>query len=114
MTDFRARIGRVRMKSGGADVRVLHTPQPNDGGTENWRGKLIEHAKEVAGYEGVLDGYVVIGLWEDGCRSLAYRFSPRIPRDLMPSYVAEMLRRDAITEHEAKETFNSMFEWRDG
>lgn len=113
MTEFRARIGRVRMKSGGADLHVLHTPMPNNEGEENWRGKMIENAKTIAGYDGDLDGYVVIGLWRDGARSLAYRFSPRIPRDLMPSYVAEMLRRDAITEHEARQTFDEMFKWVD-
>lgn len=110
MSEFRARIGRIRMKSGGADLRVLHTPMPNADGEENWRGKMIENAKGIASYEGDLDGYVVIGLWRDGRRSLAYRFSPRIPRELMPSYVAEMLRREEIVKHEARETFNSMFE----
>jgi hypothetical protein len=48
MTEFAARIGRIRLKGGGADVRVLH------------------------------------------------------------------IRRDLISNEEARDVFNEMFEWRDG
>lgn len=114
MSEFRTRIGRIRMKNGGAEVRVLHTPIL-DGGDEpeNWRGKMIENAKEIASYEGDLNGYVVIGLWADGCRSLAYRMSPHIPSELFPSYIAEMLRTDAVTDNAAAKEFDRRFEWVD-
>lgn len=111
MPDFKARIGRVRMKAGGADVRVF--PTALDDNNENLRGKLIGNAKAIAGYDGEMDGYLVIGLWTDGARSLGFRIPPRIPREMLPHYVAEIIRSDAVTDHEAERTFERMFEWRD-
>ena len=118
MTEFRIRPRRVRMKSGGADVRVLHTPMPNeiDGESENWAGKMIENAKAIAGFAtsgDALDGYVIIGLWESGKRSLSYRMSSKFPREMMPSYIAEMIRSDMVTAHEAGLEFDARFEWLD-
>lgn len=116
MTEFRTRIRSVRMKNGGAQVHVLHTEQPNeiDGMAENWRGKMIHHAKGIASYEGDLAGFVVIGLWADGARSVGYRMAPHIPRELFPSYIAEMLRSDAITDKNASDVFDDRFYWSDG
>lgn len=115
MTEFRTRLRNVRFKDGGAELRVLHTDMPNriEDTDENWRGKMIEHAKYIAdsGDGAVLDGFVVIGLWSDGKRSLGCRNSPRIPRELFPSYIAEILRTDLITENEAEQTFDRRFEW---
>ena len=107
---FAARIRSVRMKNGGATVRVLHTPQPNDG--ENWNGKMVENAKAMAG-QGDVTGYVVLAFYADGTRSAGFRMTPLVPRELFPSYVAEILRRDAITEYEAEMVFDRKFEWRD-
>lgn len=114
MTDFRIRLRSVRMKNGGASVSVLHAATPNDG--ENWRGKIIEHAKYIATNDtpAELDGFVVIGLWNDGTRSVGYRMTPRIPRELFPSYIAEILRTDAITENEAANVFDDRFYWDEG
>lgn len=109
MTEFRAQIGRVRMKNGGADVHILHNPMPDNG--ENWRGKMVDCARVISEYEGDLDGYLVIGLWADGTRSLGFRMTPRIPREMLPSYIAEIIRTDVITEHEAERTFDNRFEW---
>lgn len=111
MTEFRARIRSVRMKGGGASVRILPTPEQHDG--ENWNGKLIENAKHIAGYEGEMDGYLVLGLFADGTRSMGFRLPRRIPRELWPAYVAEVLRTDLITEWEAEGTFHRIFEWVD-
>lgn len=105
MAEFRARISRVRPKVGGADISVLPTPLNEQG--ENTRGELIKSAKRIASYEGELDGYVVIGLYADGARSCGYSVSKRIPREMLPSYVAEILRTDACTANE----FHNQFEW---
>lgn len=96
------------MKAGGAEVRVLTTPTPNLG-DENWRGKIIDAARRVAGFDeegSALVGYVVIGLFSDGTSSLGYRWDKDrtpIPRTLMPTYIAEVIRRDLITAVEADE-----------
>lgn len=103
-----ARIGRIRLKSGGAEVRVLHTSTPNLG-EENWRGALIKNAKAVAGYDEAnsqLVGYLLVGFFSDGAASVGYRWDKDrtpIPRALMPEYVAEIVRRDMITSVEAED-----------
>jgi hypothetical protein len=100
-----ARIGKIRMKAGGAIVRVLDRVA-KDPGDENWRGKLIEHARIVAGYndkDSDLVGFVVIGLFSDGAHSLGFRWNPDrspIPRRLMPSYLAELVREDMISSRD--------------
>jgi hypothetical protein len=115
MSEFAARISRVRMKDG-ASVTIL--PTPMDYGDpdlpENWRGKLIEHAKRIAGYDepkSELDGFLVIGMFSDGSTSIGLRIPDRLPRPLIPGYVAEILRRDVITECAAERVFDAHFEW---
>ena len=117
MTEFRARIGRVRMKNGGADIHVLDRNDDNDG--ENWRGKIIEHARQIAEQgepDSSLSGFLVIGFFSDGRTSTGFRYDKDrcpIPRALMPSWIAEIIRRDMITGAEAEYTFNQMYEWRE-
>lgn len=114
MTEFAARIRSVRPKHSNVHLMMLPTPVNNEG--ENIAGCMLRGAKQVAEYDepgSRLDGYIVIGLFEDGTRSLGFRIPSRLPRDLLPSYVAEMLRRDGITAHEAAEEFDRRFEWRD-
>ena len=115
---FAARIARVRMKNGGADVRVLNTPQPDtfDGKPDNLIGRIVSHAKEIAGQSETgsrLDGFVVIGLFSDGKTSAGVRLPDRLPRCLMPAYVSELLRRDLITHNEAETVFDDHFQWVD-
>lgn len=115
---FAARIRRVRMKDG-ADVHVLHTPMVNDlgGNPENWRGKLRTHAATISdqGTEASpLDGYIVIGLFADGGSSVAFRIPERLPACLVTGYVAEIMRRDLITDREAERVFDNKFVWVDG
>ena len=43
MSDFAARISRVRMKSGGADIRVLVNPTPED--EKDFRHSLMDSAR---------------------------------------------------------------------
>lgn len=108
MSEFRARIRAIRPKVGG-EIVILPTPLNADG--ENIRGKMIEHAKHIAGNDGELDGFLIIGLWADGRRSLGYRMPMRIPRELLPAFVAEIVRTDCVTDWQAEMTFDRKYEW---
>lgn len=115
MSEFTARISRVRMKDG-ASVTILPTPMDHGDpkSPENWRGKMIEHAKRIAGYDepsSQLDGFLVIGMYSDGTTSIGLRIPDRLPRALVPAYISEVLRRDVITEKEAARVFDEHFEW---
>ncbi len=107
-----ARIGRIRMKNGGAEVRLIRNEKKDDGGKENWCGDIVRCARKCAEYsvpDSELVGFVVIGLYSDGCSSVGWRYDPKrspIPRALLPTYVAEVIRRDLVTHPEAVETFN--------
>lgn len=110
------RLRSIRYKDGRATLHVLHNTMPDDldGTAENWRGKLIEHAKAIASYDdnaSALDGYVIVGLFADGKTSLAYRLPERIPQCLAPAYLNEVIRRDVITEREAERVFDHKFEY---
>jgi hypothetical protein len=102
MTAKPAKIGRVRLKNG-AELHVLERKSPNLGG-ENWCGKIVDHARTIAGYDqdgSRLVGYFIMGLFSDGFHSSAYRYDPAqspIPRRLLPAYVAETIREDMITD----------------
>lgn len=119
MTEFRARIGRIRMKNGGADVRVLESKRGPDGG-DDWRGAIVRNAKSVAEQDtpdSPLVGYILIGMYGDGATSVGFRYDNDrclIPRSLMPAWVAEIIRRDMVTAPEASDKFNEMFYWQDG
>lgn len=54
MSEFRARIGRVRMKNGGADVVVFDRKPVNLDG-EDYRGTIVANARRIA------EGDVVFG-----------------------------------------------------
>lgn len=98
-----ARIGKIRMKAGGAEVRVLHRPQGDQS------AKIIRHAHVIAkmsepGSE--LVGFVTIGLFNDGKTSVGCHYDPKtgvVPRAMLPAFVAEIIRRDLITAAEAEE-----------
>lgn len=106
-----ARIGKIKLKAGGAEVRVLHRDSPNLNG-ENWQGEVVKSARAVAGFDepgSELVGFVVLGLYSDGRTSIGWRYdgnrSP-IPRAMLPAYVAEVIRRDIITQTEACDVVN--------
>ena len=104
------RIGRVRMKNGGADVRVLHTPVREDDG-ENWNGKMIANARHLADF-GPVASYVVVAVYEDGTYALGWRGDPeltRIPRMAWPSFVAEIMRREIITAEEVRHVIDNEY-----
>jgi len=104
----------------GADVRVLDN-HPAPDGELSWRGAIVRNAKRIADQasdEDPLAGYLVLGLYENGGASLGYRYNfecpNAMPRMLIPNWIAEIIRRDIISEPEAKEVFHEMFKWQDG
>lgn len=111
MNEFRARIGRVRMKNGGADIRIVdgfRMPQED----ESPDATLLRCAREFVEEEGTA-AFLVVGWGADGKVLFNWRYTDDCPmaRTLMPSYIAELTRRYVITTHEAEERFHEMFEW---
>lgn len=115
MTEFRARIGRIRMKNGGADLRVLSRPNA----VADRRGELMRHARRLAEMSEPSDplvGHVVIGFYATGKSSVGCFYdgdSCPIPRALLPSWTEELVRRDLVTNPECREIFDQKFEWRE-
>lgn len=110
-----ARIGRIRLKSGGAEVRLIRREQPNHEGAENWAGEIIRSAKTVANHTskaGPIRGFVLAAFYDDKSTYVNFRWGDESPlnRALLPSYIAEVIRRDLIVEAEAEAKFNEMFE----
>ena len=95
-----ARIGKIKLKTGGAEVRVLDRQLRNDG--ENWRGLTIRHARMIAEHQPdeEMVGFVVVAMFSDGGYSSSSRMDAdaTIGRTLLPSYVAEVVRRDVLME----------------
>jgi hypothetical protein len=116
VSEFRARIGRIRMKNGGADVRVIDR-KIDSGDGQDWRGSIQANARKIAemGTEAdPLVGYVVLGIFAEGGASMGYRYDfdrAPIPRMLLPAWIAELIRRDMLVNPEARDVFNEMFEW---
>jgi hypothetical protein len=94
--------GQSLMTTAKTKVHVLNRQTPN--GNENWRGKLIEHARQIAGYadqKSDLVGYVIIGLFSDGAHSAGARWDAErspIPRRLLPAYIEEIVREEMIND----------------
>lgn len=114
MTEFRARISRVRMKDG-ASVTVLPGGITVDG--ESVHGRLRRHARQISDMDetaSTLDGFIIIGLFSDGTSTIGYEMPNRVPRPLAVPYLTEIMRRDIIMDAEAARVFDDKFEWRDG
>lgn len=117
--EFKARIRRVRMKAGGADVHVIDRQPVNLDG-EDWRGRLTLDSRDIGGLgteDCPLVGYFVMGIFADGATSTGYRYDSArcpIPRTLMPTWIAEIVRRDMITAPDTAELFDAKFEWKEG
>lgn len=115
MNEFRARIGRIRMKNGGADVHVIDR-NPVNPEAEEWRGKIVSHARmiaEMASEDDPMTGYFILGMFAKGGTSTAFRYDPErspIPRALIPAWIEEVARRDILMAGEAEGVFNQMFE----
>lgn len=112
------RLRRIRFKDGRAPIEVLRTPMncKSDYGDENLLGAVLKCAKKLGDFEtpaAPLDGFIVMGFYADNTRSLGFRIPKRISREMLPHYVAEIIRTDAITDREAAQVFDDKFEWRD-
>lgn len=87
------RIGRVKFRDG-RSLTIIDRPKPR-----SEHAASIVSAASVMASDPKLCGYVMIGLCRDG----TYNFGSRIPFDgpipltLVPSYVAEIVRRECVT-----------------
>jgi hypothetical protein len=85
-------------------VKGVFTRTDDDPGGENWRGKLIEHARQIASYESSdqrMTAYVVLGIFEDGAHSIVHRYDTEkcpVPRRLFPAFIEELVREAMVTE----------------
>jgi hypothetical protein len=113
MTEFRARIGRIRMKNGGADVHVLNgfTPPDNDEAVE---ATLFRTAREIVADP--VSAFMLVAFAPDGRTFFNWRWTDGSPisRTMMVPYIAELARRYVISREEASERFDEMFQWVDG
>lgn len=110
------RLRSIRYKDGRAPLHILTTPRDHGDPAEpeNWRGRLIAHAKAIGDAEdsgSKLAGYVIVGLFEDGASSAGFRLPQWLGPTLAPSYIAEVLRRDGLIDREARAVFDDMFQW---
>ena len=102
------RLRRVRFKDG-RTIEVLNNRYPHD--EENWNGKLVENAKSMA-EDSDLAGYIIITLHKDGAHSYSARIDKdAVPATMLPSFVAEIVRRYSVTNPEAVDAFRENFEW---
>lgn len=104
------RIGKVRMKATGFEFRVIAGPSDpaNDMGAA-----MMRHARTISQWDGLV-GSIVIGVFDDGKTSVAFRWNDEdcpVPRALVPAWLAEIARRELVTGIEAAEVFDSKFEW---
>ncbi len=111
MSDFAARVRRVRMKSGGADVCVLSAPPKLNELSE----ALLQTARHIVTEQdenSTLEGYAVIALYADGQKNLCYDLTGNhgVPVELLPAYMSELMRRVSV-QRIASATFDSMFEY---
>lgn len=90
------RVRKIRMKSGGM-IERLPTPPRNER-----QAHIIDAARKVAsGFKhGELSGHVVLGWDKDGAYSVGYFVSDdgSIGRALLPSWVADVIRRSLIAD----------------
>lgn len=105
----------MRLK-GGADLIILPGGKERDGGFSE---AVVSHANRIAEFDEPSDPLVatlVIGLYEKGTASVGWRCDNRripVPLSLLPAWIGEIVRRDIIVEGEAREIFDSMFQWRE-
>lgn len=107
------RIGKVRMKDSGFEFRVINGPAEPE---SDMGATLLRHARAISGWPG-LAGTLVIGVFEDGASSVAFRWNDEtcpVPRSLVPSWLAELVRRELITDIEAERVFHENFQWVEG
>jgi hypothetical protein len=112
MSEFRARIGRVKMKEGGADLRIIDGPEHQEGK----EARILSAARHVADESepgSTLEGFVIVAFYSDKCRNVIYELDGDhgLPRELIPAYVTELIRRKIITQAEACDVVNRANGW---
>jgi hypothetical protein len=112
MNEFRARIGRVRMKNGGADVRVIEGFSPPKAEAESVAGAMLRASRDMA-EEGPIGAFLTVAFTESGGVLFNWKYTAEcgLSRTLMVPYIAELARRYLLTREEASECFNDMFKW---
>lgn len=112
MSEFAARIARVRMKKGGADLHIIEGWQEPE--EESSAATLVRSAREYADV-GVA-GFILLGFDNEGQVLFQHRTDGDlpIPRTLLPTYVAELVRRYVLTDTQARVVFDDMFKWVEG
>lgn len=96
------RIGRVRLKAGGAELKLFRQTPAMIGHVElthSARVMVDQHFPEEP------ISFVLLAWSDSGQFSVGWhhREESAIPRTLMPSYMAEVLRRRMITEFEVRD-----------
>lgn len=109
-----ARIGRIRLKDGGAEVRLIASQSEKEW-RDNAAAGLAAFARRVVEFvpeNGQITGFIGLGWYEDGSTIAHFHWGDNAPcnRAFLPEFVAECVRRDVITESEARMVFNEMFE----
>ena len=106
MTDTHCRIRRVRMKSG-ADITVLRFQKPSDRAAV-----MLRQARQIVASRGEdLEGFILLAWGKQGGTTIGSDISDHqpIPRALLPSWVTEVIRRDLVTEYEARRVFDEAY-----
>ena len=87
----KAKIGRIRLKSGGAEIRIFSRPEER-----RVESELRSHVEELIGREEPMTGFVVFATYnaaEDFQLGYMSTVKCPIPETLFPSFVADALRR---------------------
>lgn len=108
------RLRSIRPKSGGATIRVLHNRHADP--ADNLAGKIERYARIIASLDSAesrLDGFLIIGLYDNGCTNVGFHMPERLPLTLATAFLAETIRRDLVTQNEARAVFDEKFEWRE-
>ena len=93
-----SRIGRVRMKDSGTEVRVLDRPR-----RDGLAAVLVEHAAIIAdASRSVMTGFLIIGVDRDGAYNVGMRLEDDAPfgPTLFGAFCAEAARRSTATTEE--------------
>jgi hypothetical protein len=103
------RIGKVRMKATGFEFRVIDGPIKPE---TDCGAAMMRHARAISQWP-EMTGALVIGVFKDGTASVGFNWDNlcTIPRALVPSWLAEVVRRELVTAPEAAEVFHTQYEW---
>lgn len=99
------RIGRVKMKNGGADVHIFPCQKRSE-----VADSLVRNAREMS-EDDQIEGYFVITLLEHGQYNLAFRLSRDgyLTPTMAPAYIAEVVRRATATRQEIQDIIDELF-----